>query len=363
MLHVAHFRKAAKYSSPIGGRSFEKNNLAVIIPSKAVLESNFCDVYQISDVFENFTVDNPEGLVFTHLSEGIGDIVALSSLVAYLATMDKEINIHVSKKMWPVFEMYETNNYRLKEFSAPIVRNFSLATRLSGFDMKRIPLEWSVTNGGRKNWYKIYFSKIGLTHVPSEYMRPRLFTGFLKAEYEGMKEFEPNSVLICHKSSCQIRSSSLMDFYIALRESMPHLIYSVHKRDCTPEEIEFAIQNGIELLNTDSIEDYMSNVATFPLVVSTDTAAIHIREGLERPALGVYGAFSIEARTKGYKYTHSFNVKTGCEFQPCFKHQRKAEDRCQKYTGVETAPCQSGEKFRDQLRAEFVKYYLKIKKQ
>ena len=68
---------------------------------------------------------------------------------------------------------------------------------------------------------------------------------------------------------------------------------------------------------------------------------IHIqkpfREGLGKPALGIYGAFSTESRTKYYKYTHSIDIKSSCNIQPCFRHDGQM---CKYVTKDSThAPC------------------------
>ena len=78
------------------------------------------------------------------------------------------------------------------------------------------------------------------------------------------------------------------------------------------------------------------------MTISVDTAAIHFREGVERPGLGIYSSFTTESRTKHYRFTHSFDVKSPCRFQPCFKHQSEINEVCRESAGGSLeAPCLS----------------------
>ncbi len=352
MLYLTLFEKPYKLTFDKRERQYRKGNLACVPVNQQLLSLPGVAVLPAAEIFRDYTPGEP-CKVFTHLSEGIGDIVAFSAVAKYFEDQGKQITVFVNSRFFDVFDLFECRNIDVRDFWSPVVGNYSFQARLTtSRTMRRLPIEYAITKGGTKNWFEIYFEKCGITDVSPEYLRPRLDTSYLKDLYL----LQENPVLLCPKSSTQIRSSSLQDFHIACNTAVPGLQYMAFKRDLNPDEIAYAEQNDI-YLEESNFQDFLYWVSIASVVVSTDTAALHIREGLQRPALGVYGAFTTDARTKYYKYTHSFNTASRCEFQPCFKHQRQKVDNCQAYAGQPVAPCQSGTDFVEQLSLEFEKYY------
>ena len=86
-----------------------------------------------------------------------------------------------------------------------------------------------------------------------------------------------------------------------------------------------------------SFDQYLNQLDRAKFVISVDTSAIHFREGIGKPALGLYGAFSADSRTKYYKFTKSIDIKSNCDIQPCFLHEKQ----CPKITTEKFAPCLS----------------------
>jgi ADP-heptose:LPS heptosyltransferase len=82
--------------------------------------------------------------------------------------------------------------------------------------------------------------------------------------------------------------------------------------------------------------EYLKAVIDYEFVISVDTSAIHIREGLSLPALGLYGAFSVDSRAKYYKHVKCIDVKNECLLSPCFNHSQKP---CSENKGTNFAPC------------------------
>ena len=100
-------------------------------------------------------------------------------------------------------------------------------------------------------------------------------------------------------------------------------------------------------------QEYLQALNDYEFVVSVDTSAIHIREGLGLPALGLYGAFSVESRAKYYQFTKCIDVKNDCLFSPCFTHNEKP---CTENKGG-YAPCLSNYPY---INEELEKYLKEI---
>jgi ADP-heptose:LPS heptosyltransferase len=132
----------------------------------------------------------------------------------------------------------------------------------------------------------------------------------------------------------------------------------VHEVDLTETDKRFIEQTGnIFILPQSDLHDYLVNLYDADMVVTTDTGGLHFREGVGRPALGVFGAMTTGSRTSGYRFTKSFNVKSTCEHQPCFIHERIKNQVClNAKEGDRVAKCQTGKSFQKQLEQELLKF-------
>lgn len=293
--------------------------------------SNAVEFFQMFDFFKKY--DYNEKGNFTKIvirSGGIGDIIALSTICEQLPG---RVIFITNPKYFPIFDYYK-KEVTPRSFLDPVFRNVSFL-KLS--EMKRtyryLDFRGVVENGSSKNWYDIFYEE---TNIPKGERRPRL-----KRIYP---ERDDNYLLICHRSTSNMRSMRFEDIYKSVKESgLKSLKISVHDTNLNREDYEFIHKvNDVEILHADDIDEYLQDVYDANMVISVDSAALHFREGLELPAIGIYNSFSAYCRTDGYKFTHSFDIKSTCEDQPCFMHQfhnGKVHDNCQHGQGLTYAPC------------------------
>jgi ADP-heptose:LPS heptosyltransferase len=115
--------------------------------------------------------------------------------------------------------------------------------------------------------------------------------------------------------------------------------------------------------NPTPLEQYIADLYYAGFVISVDTSAIHFREGLAKPALGLYSSFSTESRTKYYTYTHSIDIKSPCTLAPCFMNFKRCpvgEQALKEYGSQDYAPClgEENELLVTQIREELKKTIL-----
>lgn len=306
-------------------------------------------LYDITQFFPDFTARPNARLLFTHLGGGIGDVLAFSAVAEYLR--GRTITAHCLPQHHVLFKWFTNHDIKLKGMYEPIFTDFTSANRITKYaQYARLRLEYAAIEAREVNWYDAMFARLGVP-TPVGLTRPQLVE---RQEYTTQYT---KSILIQHRASCQIRSSSLADFYEPVRRVYPKASICVFESDLTQADKAYAKTVKITVLPALRLEQYLFMLQRFALVVSTDSSAIHFREGLGKPCLSVYGAMTTESRTRDYIYTRSFNVQTGCQYQPCFKHQLSITDFCPAHTpGENTAKCQSGEAFREQLFTELSNY-------
>lgn len=335
---------------------YPKHSIAVVGArlTRQVITEKIGMPFYLDEIFKRFRYGDPHGKVFSHMSQGIGDMIAFSSITAFLSPM--LIQVHVDPRFYTLFDWFAGGNMTLTPFHYPIVRDFTHGNRLTKYkNICRVAIEYAVNSAGGKNWFEVYYGCIGL-EPDSDLCRPRLKVPEKVRGVERVKK----TVLLCNRSSCQIRSSSLQDFYEPVREAYPDFKVLVHEKNLTRPDRDYMAtlpEDSITVIPPSNFEGFLLDLYTHEMVVSTDTAAIHFREGLGLPAVGVYGGFTVDSRTRDYKYTRSFDTSHPCPHKPCFRHESEDERYCQLHTdGMETAPCQSGEGFRKQLYEQLKNY-------
>jgi len=319
-----------------------------------LIDAKVINVLPIDNFFSDFHYNNGGKKVFTHIGNGIGDIFAFSAVAQYLA--DYPLQVHVTKRFHPIFDWFKRSDIVLKEYFESIVNDFTPANRLIKYKhLHRIVIENAAVEAGTGNWFDAHFKRIGLETSPEGYDRPQLKTERISNQKSNLVK---KSILLCHKSSCQMRSSNIEDFYIPAIKAFPnHKIY-VHESDLIESDYDYIKQSGIQIavLPKCSISDFLLNVYDAGIVISTDSSALHFREGTERRAVGVYGAMLQDSRTRGYKFVKPFDVKTGCQYQPCVIHEKIKGEVCKNAEpGDRFARCQSGKLFQEQLYQELIK--------
>jgi len=344
-LFLAHWQKnisvnlvnAQAITYPAGSMSlitYAADNLHKMMERKVV------NVYVLESFIKSWQVDQPKPPVMNVFYDnyGIGDHIAFSAMLAYLDELNISVKVWLTEKEMPVYKYFRPQNFTLIKNSTPLCSRLTMMEMVKLKKQKRLAMEWAAVEAKEKNWYDAMFERIGLPEAPAGFRKPRL--RLLHQNYI------PNSVYINHRASTQVRSSHFSDFYFPVKAVFPDFKIFVGRYDLTETDQQFidSTATDVQIIEAGSIDDHLKMLSSFTMVVGTDSAAIHFREGISMPAVGVYGAFTTDSRTKHYLYTHSFNVKSGCRLQPCFDHSAKC-----KRAKHNIAPCQSGEKFQHQL--------------
>jgi hypothetical protein len=369
-LIVTHFNKDAATVKVEGEKIYYPKNSIGLLPNnitKDIIDNKTAKAYFIDEFITTFdyVVDHHEKTrLFAHMAQGIGDIIAFSAITEFLRDY-RPIQIHVNPGMNCIFDWFKFPQPELRNFYAPICEDFTPTNRLTKYKhLRRINIEYTANEAGSKNWIEAYFERIGIPFPTNEMLRPELNDSLLRYD-TGRRIDNLGKILICHKSSCMIRTSKFEDFYHAAKEAYPYNGIAVHAANLSQEDWEFikTLDDKPKIIAKGSLKEYLEDIFDAKMVISTDTAAIHLREGVHKPAIGVYGAFTKESRTEHYLYTKSFNTKSDCEFQPCFKHEEIPGEYCMKVQKMKeygfdintnVAPCQSGENFQQQL-TQFLK--------
>jgi len=319
-----------------------------------LIDKGYIEVRPIGYYFTDFNIETSTAhSLFTHIGSGIGDILALSALTEYM--QHYQIQVHAPRNKHVIFNWFKTP-VAVLDYFAPIVEQFTTKNRLQHYKyLHRLVIENAAIEARELCWYDAHFKRIGMTAAPEGYNRPQLRTDRIS---EQPSLLTGKSVMICHRASCQMRSSNLKDFYTPIRKLYPdHQLY-VHEVDLTDTDKRFIEQvQDILILPKSDLHDYLINLYDADMVVTTDTGAIHFREGIEKPALGVFAAMTTGSRTNGYKFTRSFNVKSTCEHQPCFIHERIKGQVClNAKEGDRVAKCQTGNAFQMQMELQLIKF-------
>ncbi len=223
-------------------------------------------------------------------SGGIGDLIALSVL------HHLPVTVLTQKKYFHYLYMWQ-NPPKMKHFAEPLFYAKSIQNLRDILSQwGRLEGEDAIEQGSKENWYDIFNRA---ANQPTGIRRPQL------SRYEC--ETIPGT-LVVSKANVINRTASK-----SIAQHIPNVTHA-DEQDWTTQE-------------------YIEALKRWQYVISTDTSAIHIREGLGLPALGIYGAFDKDSRTSGYKYTYSIQSPI-CS--PCHSHSVKP---CPHNTGTHYAPC------------------------
>lgn len=233
-------------------------------------------------------------------SGGIGDIIAMS----VLSKVAKRVIFLTQKKYAPYLNLW-TRPPQIKHFGEPLFMAGSLDELIFNTrDLARLSGEDTIELGSKENWYDIFLKSAG---QPTGSQRPDI-------------QRPPHS----YKTGCLIVSKAGMI-----------------NRTANRIDIENAARNHFSVvINTEDMnwttQEYIEALASFAYCITTDTSALHIREGFGLPALGLFGPFVKDSRSSGYVYTHSIQIDSGCP--PCHIHNKQP---CHKNQGTPFAPCLS----------------------
>ena len=270
-------------------------------------------------------------------SGGIGDLIALSSIVDYFN--DKNIYFVTNSKYVDIFEWFVDKPFKILPLNEPIFNNWNNAKKQFG-TWARFKAEGMIEKGDRRNWFEIFFECIGIDSPEKEYLRPELSEERINDLPSGVQEKADGrkSLLISNKASAMMRSIHVSDILKALPKRV-FKEYQVFVYDFALTDRDRKIRKKVTVLDTD-LKGFLRDCFDADQVISVDTGALHFREGVKKPAIGLYNSFTSDCRTRHYKYTRSYDTFSKCDLQPCFYHEHLDQKFCPR--GNETqfaAPC------------------------
>lgn len=282
---------------------------------------------------------------------GIGDLLALS----ILCDVTEEVTVLTTKSLFPVLDWWEKAP-KMKHFQEPLWQ-IKFPNKLSD-----IVKSWGqavgdeiIAQGSRENWYEIISKSVGKPFLGG---RPRLK---MDKKPDKPNRFNDPTILVVHKATSVNRSA---DWYSIVKPLCSQnrfrvAFYEDAGKDYGQRILSFANTSGNgnfkQPIGQTSLNQYLADLYYADLVVSVDTSAIHFREGIGKPALGIYSSFTAESRTKYYEHTRSIDMKSPCQIQPCFMNFTQCPVA---HRGDTHAPCLGPDNpdFENQLKEEIWKY-------
>jgi hypothetical protein len=294
-------------------------------------------------------------------SGGIGDIIALSSIADYFTSTS--VHFATSPNYFPVFNWFQRHVNPIS-LDGPLFVDFSHFNRVTKYsNWARLQAEGLVEQGSKRNWFEVFYNSIGLTNADPVYLRPELKTkrinewkisniqdlqiekyGCNSDLVEGVIEmnYTPKSLLICNKASCMMRTINVSEILESLSDEVKggYDIF-LYRNNLSNSDLDYIENHStlIYIIEKSDLSTFLLDCYDADMVISVDTGALHFREGIKKPAIGLYNSFTSDSRTKYYRYTKSFDIKSRCDLQPCFLHET-TRPFCQKGTKESfAAPC------------------------
>jgi ADP-heptose:LPS heptosyltransferase len=298
--------------------------------------------FMLDDLFKKATKDgNFKELLIVRYG-GIGDIIALSSIIDYF----EDVNIHfiTQPSMFPIFDWF-VKKPKLYEVYKPFLKDFKFNKKYDNW--AKFQCEDIIEAGNKKNWFEIFFDAIEENDPDIEMLRPQLRTERIIESESGISCYmhdythKDKSLLICNKASSMMRTIDP----ITILEALPNHIkenYEIflHEPNLNNNKRKLLLNDCVIIDSPISINDFLLDCFDADMVISIDSGALHFREAINKPAIGLYNSFTTDSRTKHYLYTKSFDIKSDCELQPCFFHATKEIKHCPKGTKeMFAAPC------------------------
>lgn len=356
LFKVAQFNDKINAKYPANSLLITPDKLAEDLKEKYVKQGkpNVVEVANINHFFPNFNVKrHPRHPILFLRTGGIGDIFAFSTLFKQL---DAHKIIFATQTMYnPCFSYFERPPDTVREVTRAAFENVTFARlRTHLGNIRYANYEGFIENFQKDNWYKIFMEGIGLDYN-TELARPQLKHGrpVPKSAYNGIPS--ERSMIITYKASAAMRTA---DLEVVLRsiEQSAFRDWKLFIHEVTLDgHARAAIERSplkVKIIPDGPLYQCLLDWYDAAFVLSVDTGAIHFREGVGKPALGVYGAFHPNARTDTYKNVFSSYFGSLCPHQPCFLHETQEIKTCIAGTGLSYAPCLSmklNPEFGDQL--------------
>lgn len=305
-------------------------------------KASVVEIQDINYYFPNFHKDrhrrNP--ILFLRTG-GIGDMLAFSSMFEQLKdhrTIFATLNVYK-----PCFQWYTTPPGTVREITQPLFEDLTFSRLRTHFgNLRYANYEGQVENFQRENWYKVFFEGIGLEWNP-QLARPSMKKERIVPKHNHSKVDVKKSMIVTHRASAAMRTMGIKETVGAIKRSKFHdwkLYFHEHSLTVEEREIVKEVDRAI-IIPKGSMHQAMLDWFDAAFVLSADTGAIHFREGVEKPALGVYGAFHPNSRTSTYQHVRSAYFESLCSVQPCYLHESESIKTCQYGKDLTFAPCLS----------------------
>lgn len=295
------------------------------------------------DIPQYYPGDNPQWLIFMR-DGAIGDLLALGSPIHYIGIPVKYITTPANAQAlpWLKHKQIEVCDAQKPIFNGPTPSLKEFLTTI-----RRAHTTTEVEDGSPRNWYEVYFEKLG-HKVDSSWYRPAMETA-RQSNAPSIIDSAVPSIMLCHKASSPNRTMAFKTMYDAVNTILGpdrNVKFYTHFKSLSKQDISDIVKDDddrVNIIPNRTVGEYLLDLYDASMVITVDTAAIHFREGVERPAIGIYSSFKSEARTKFYKFTRSIDIQSDCPQQPCFTHgPALTKDVCRMGTpSLTVAPCLS----------------------
>ena len=305
---------------------------------------------RLMDVIVPFEYGDKENL-FIMRPGAIGDVIAISCLRNLMP--DKVFLFITNLDQYPVLDWWQLPPQYVRTYKEPLFTKVDLVA-WAGILKYTHGYSWGgeVENGSHQNWYEIIFKVIAMNNPSPELCRPFLRKDRISKTPSSIqkiqKEFDYSvkSILLCPRASSNMRCISFEDLFNSVKPLAKDSLLFVHEKNLTNQDKLFIYMIRdlcICIISAPTVAEFFLDCYDADLVISVDTAAIHFREGIEKPAIAIYASFESQARCKYYKFVKCIDIKSHCRLQPCFLHDDRKNETCEIQKEIKTlessAPC------------------------
>ncbi len=160
----------------------------------------------------------------------------------------------------------------------------------------------------------------------SKFNQPRFITKMgLEPLEKKFKDYEANdtkTILVHHRASAWIRSFNLGDAITTLAEYFKNKGMDNYKIITFPRNYSNSDKTFFEIIEqenpylfehidqikTENLHQFFYTISKSDIVISSDTAAFHFKEGIGGFAIGIYSSFPSRMRTRTYVNTRSYDI-------------------------------------------------------
>ena len=280
-------------------------------------KDSFSKLISTADIIKDYNEASVN--IIIQRTGGIGDLIALSSVSKYLKLEGCSITFLTTTKYKPLFKWFD-EPINFWDYESPLWFKNDVRFQLNNY-LGLLEYEGKI-EANNKNWFHTFFEPLHECIDYNTWGRPQLKTKRISNINKRV-----NGILLCLKASSNIRSIAFEPVYKSLNTKEPLF---VHDSNLTEVDRKFISDNNvkIEVLIQTDLSQFLLDCYDATMVISTDTGALHFREGVGKPVLGIYNSFTSECRTKYYKHSKTIDIKSDCLFQPCFIHTQRPSYPC-----------------------------------